>query len=205
MIDVVPRIHLFSQEILDRAQSVLHFYVMDTAILKRDFDQVRALVRSGFDIDAEIGLHVTPLIYATTIDDSKMIRLLVEELGASLETPSRFTALHNSCHFGVLSSIKTLCELGANVHAVGYLGRTPIMYCRKDDPTLELLRFGASTHGVKHTAVVKQWNRGKHPLQKRRAALERSVAHKVEEPALVRLAGEFIHLTPYMANRSLTQ
>lgn len=94
-----------------------------------DIETVRALLRSGEDVNGAQGDGMTALHWAAERGDAAMIEILVYA-GAELQSATRigeYTPLHIAARNGHLSAAEALVAAGADVHAVtDPSGATPL-------------------------------------------------------------------------------
>ena len=108
---------------------------LQTAILANDEEGVRAAVERGADVDAAMASgyyieNVPHLHYVAACGNDRMVRLLVEDLGAKVDVvdPRGGTAMHGASATGNTEVVKTLARLGANINKQDICGFTPLHF-----------------------------------------------------------------------------
>jgi len=119
------------------------------AEMRGDTAAVRALIRSGVDVNAAQGDGMTALHWAAMHGDAEQARMLVYA-GARTEAATRdgnYTPLHLAARSGKVSVIKALLDAGANAKAVTTSGgATPLHFAAENgnpDAIVALLDKGA--------------------------------------------------------------
>ena len=107
---------------------------LQAAILADDEGGVRAAVERGADVDGVMANgyaieNLAPLHHAAWPGNDRMVRLLVEGLGANVDVvdPGGWTAMHAVSANGNAETVKTLAQLGANINRQDGNGRTPLL------------------------------------------------------------------------------
>ncbi len=101
---------------------------------------IRRLLEMGADINAEDRRGITPLIGACGEGQEAVAHLLLD-LGADGSKGKYADALHYACEKGLVSAIRRLVEMGADVDALDVNGWTPLMQacCRGQEAAAHLL------------------------------------------------------------------
>lgn len=127
-----------------------------------DLEAVRALLRSGADVNASQGDGMSALHWASMNGDAAMIDVLVYA-GATLEGTTRlggYTPLHLASHRGLAAAVQALLEAGADPRATTGTGVTALhLAAEAGDPTTltALIESGADVD-------VRDGYRGRTPL-----------------------------------------
>ncbi|HKS06136.1 MAG TPA: ankyrin repeat domain-containing protein [Gemmatimonadaceae bacterium] len=96
------------------------------AAMKRDSAAVRAMIKSGADVNAAQGDGMTALHWAAMNGDAALAKMLIVA-GARLEAQTRnanYTPLHLAARAGASATVKLLADAGANVNAATTSGGT---------------------------------------------------------------------------------
>ena len=99
------------------------------AVMKRDAEAVRTLIKGGADVNAAQGDGMTALHWAARNGDAEMTRLLLFA-GANVKASTRlggYTPLLLAAQQGHSAVIAALISSGADVKAANALGTTPLM------------------------------------------------------------------------------
>ena len=113
---------------------------------------VRALLKSGVDVNTDLFEGYTPLHVAARQGHTPVVKALIEA-GADVhkEAYRGFTSLHRAAVTGHAPVIKELIKAGADVNTTDDDGTTPLHYAvhnRDEDCAALLLAHGADVHKV---------------------------------------------------------
>jgi serine/threonine-protein phosphatase 6 regulatory ankyrin repeat subunit B len=105
-----------SRDILNMVFQPDDFTLIGWTVVQRKPSMVKILCEKGADVNA-ISNSLTPLLAAVTLNDSAMVKLLLQH-GADpeLETENRVTPLTQACFQGYKEIVQLLIDHGANVH-----------------------------------------------------------------------------------------
>ena len=111
---------------------------------------VRALLKSGEDVDVNFNCDCTPLHCAAEEGHTPVVKALIEA-GADVDKEAYrgFTSLHHAAVTGHAPVIKELVKAGADVNATDDEGRAPLHFAinnRDEDCVALLLAHGADFH-----------------------------------------------------------
>ena len=111
---------------------------------------VRALLKSGVDVNVNFNLNCTPLHYAAEHGHTPVVKVLIEA-GADVDKKGHCgrTSLHRAACKGHAPVITELIKAGADVNATDDDGYTPLHYAtlsREEDCVAVLLAHGADVH-----------------------------------------------------------
>ena len=111
---------------------------------------VRALLKSGVDVNVNFNLNCTPLHYAAEHGHTPVVKVLIEA-GADVDKKGHCgsTSLHRAACKGHAPVITELIKAGADVNATDNDGYTPLHYAtlnREEDCVAVLLAHGADVH-----------------------------------------------------------
>jgi hypothetical protein len=111
---------------------------------------VRALLKSGVDVNVNFNLNCTLLHYAAEHGHTPVVKVLIEA-GADVDkkTSRGQTSLHRAAIEGHAPVIMELIKAGADVNATDNDGRAPLHYAtrnREEDCIALLLVLGAGVH-----------------------------------------------------------
>jgi ankyrin repeat protein len=144
----------------DKIGSPLH-----AAALAQQFDMVKFLLESGFDVNTPGGEHLYPLYAAchrnwSTFPRMDIIELLLE-WGAEIESRNRSgdTILFRAIVYKYPDLVKLLLRSGSNINAVDSSGATPLSRAIIDDEIFKILiEAGADVNfqceGLKRTPLI---------------------------------------------------
>ena len=95
-------------------------------IMAGDLNGVKALIKSGVDIEARDHCERTALYIASLFGGLEIVKLLVNS-GAKLDVKCRgLTALYIASSFGDLEIVKILAESGADIESMNKHGNTAL-------------------------------------------------------------------------------
>jgi len=123
------------------------------AAMRRDADAVRALLRSGGDVNAAQGDGMTPLHWAAMNRDADLAATLLRA-GGNVRATTRlgaYTPLHVASQSAAAALVEPLLAAGANVDARTTTGTTPLMFAASAghvDTVTVLLDRGADLDAV---------------------------------------------------------
>jgi ankyrin repeat protein len=126
--------------------------VADAAMAK-DAAAVRALLKSGADVNGAQGDGMTALHWAAMHGDAPLVQMLLYA-GANVRATTRlggYTALHLASRAGAVDVVKTLAAGGADVNTPTSTGATPLMLAATSgsaDATNALLEVGAQPNAT---------------------------------------------------------
>ena len=111
---------------------------------------VRALLKSGVDVNTDLFGGFTPLHCASRHGHTPVVKALIEA-GADVDKEAYrgFTSLHHAAVTGHAPVITELIKAGADVNATDDYGNTPLHYAtrsREEDCIALLLVLGAGVH-----------------------------------------------------------
>jgi len=111
---------------------------------------VRAILKSGVDVNVSRHLGCTPLHYAAGHGHTPMVKVLIEA-GADVDKKGHCgqTSLHRAAVWGHAPVIMELIKAGADVNATDDYGSAPLHYAtrnREEDCIALLLVLGADVH-----------------------------------------------------------
>jgi uncharacterized protein len=118
------------------------------AAQSRDSAAVRAMLKSGRDVNEAQGDGMTALHWAATYGDVDMMTMLLAA-GGNLRATTRlggYTALHLAAQAGHTAAVRTLVGAGASVDTLTSTGATSLMLAARSgssDVTTTLLELGA--------------------------------------------------------------
>jgi uncharacterized protein len=121
------------------------------AAQSRDIAAVRAMLKSGRDVNEAQGDGMTALHWAAMQGDVEMTTMLLAA-GANLRATTRlggYTALHMAAQAGQTSTVRALLTAGAKVDTLTSTGATPLMLAAKSgsaDVATTLLELGANAN-----------------------------------------------------------
>jgi ankyrin repeat protein len=131
------------------AQTAVGVLSVVQAAQSRDLPALRALLKSGADVNATQGDGMTALHWAATNGDVDMITMLLAA-GGNLRATTRlggYTSLHLAARAGHTSAVRALLSAGASADTLTSTGATPLMLAAKSgspDVTTTLLELGAN-------------------------------------------------------------
>jgi ankyrin repeat protein len=132
-----------------QAQTAVGVLSVVQAAQSRDLPALRALLKSGADVNATQGDGMTALHWAATNGDVDMITMLLAA-GGNLRATTRlggYTSLHLAARAGHTSAVRALLSAGASADTLTSTGATPLMLAAKSgspDVTTTLLELGAN-------------------------------------------------------------
>ena len=117
--------------------------ILETLLKSVNQETVQELLNTYAEIDGFV-----PLLAATELDKTSCIRTC-HKFGANLETKTEnnnaviagATSIHLACHYGRLSSLQTLCSLGADMGAVTNVSGQNILHIAIKQGHSECVRY----------------------------------------------------------------
>lgn len=107
------------------------------AVRTRNFDQIKALLEQGLDVNQGNARGITPFHYACALGDSAIIKELLPFADLNQADKKGVTPLHLAAWSGNNVLLKLLLHKGADFDAVDENGERPIHYAAKNpNPTL---------------------------------------------------------------------
>lgn len=114
------------------------------SIMEKDLTKLKSLITQGLDLNAKDEYGTTVLMYACTVSNLDIVKLLVTEgcLDVNLKDDDGVTALRLACAARKFDIVKYLVsECNANVNAKDNDGVTALMSVCGDDKNLELVKY----------------------------------------------------------------
>ena len=119
------------------------------AVRQGDAPAVRALLKSGADVNQPAGDGARPLHWASHGDSTEIVRLLLAAGAAQVANDLGITPLHLAAANGNVATLRLLLEKRANANAAAASGVTPLMEASRSgsvDAVRLLLAHGANVN-----------------------------------------------------------
>ncbi len=128
------------------------------AAMRGDSDEVRALLRTGADVNAAQGDGMTALHWSAEHDDAEMARMVVQA-GGNVDAVTRlgdYTPLHLAAKAASTSVVRVLLDAGASPHRVTSTGgATPLHFAAQAGDMQALAAL--VDHGAEVDARESMW------------------------------------------------
>ena len=135
---------------MEAARPDYNFGPLNWAAYYGNLPAVRALLKSGVDVDTDLVKGYTPLHCAAEHGHTPVVKVLIEA-GADVDKEAYrgFTSLHHAAVTGHAPVIKELIKAGADVNTTDDDGTAPLHFAvhnRDEDCAALLLAHGADVH-----------------------------------------------------------